>query len=70
MTDDEFNSVESVDEEYTLELYTEMLGILDDRETASFARDRLKYYFQAAGVEIPSSTPAKSNIFLGSGLCS
>jgi hypothetical protein len=43
--------------------------VLDTREAASSTRDRLKYYFQAKGTSFEATPVAKSNIYLGSGLC-
>jgi len=69
LSDDEWGTIDTLtDQSYTLENYNALLGILDERESVSAARDRLKYYFQAAGIEITASSNAKSNVFIGAAL--
>lgn len=67
LTDDEWATIDDLnDQSYTLANYEALLGILDARESVSQARDRLAYYFKAAGVEIVASSNGKSNIYVGS----
>ena len=69
LTDDEWGTIDYLnDQSYTLANYNALLGILDARESVSSARDRLRYYFLAAGVDVPESSAGKSNIFIGAGL--
>ena len=68
LTDDEFATFTISIESYTAALYLEILSVLDSRELVSSTRDRLTYYFQARGVEVVESSPARSNIYAGSGL--
>lgn len=66
LTDDEWATIDDlVDQSVTLENYNALLGILDARESVSTARDRLRYYFMAAGVDVPVSSNGKSNVYLG-----
>lgn len=72
LTDEEFESIELTEQVYTKEVYLALRTILEARELVSDQVKRLKLYFIAKGVDV-SSTPtvptAKSNIFIGSGLC-
>lgn len=69
LNDDEFELVESTSQTYTLALYTEVLLVLDSRESVSNVRDRLGYYFQARGVAITAPAVAGgSKILIGDGL--
>jgi hypothetical protein len=52
---------------YTLANYTRILAVVDAREAVSGVRDRLTFYFQAAGVEI-AEPETKSNIYIGDAL--
>ncbi len=70
LTDEEFDALTVTSPVYSLEVYTALLGVLDDRESVSSTRDRLRYIFMAGGVAIEVSSAGKSNIFLGSSLCS
>lgn len=69
LNDDEFEMITISDLAYTAALYSEILLVLDSRESVSSVRDRLGFYFKARGVEI-SETPAagKSQIYLGGSL--
>ena len=69
LNDEEFDMIDVTAQSLTLELYKELLIVLDSRETVSTTRQRLTAYFVAAGVDV-GQTPsaARSNIFLGSGL--
>ena len=69
LTDDEFDVIEADEEELTTELYTELVSLLDSRESVSSTRSRLTYYFLAAGVEVVEPSAAQSNIFVGGALC-
>jgi hypothetical protein len=71
LSDAEWATINTLNDlSYTLANYTALLGILDARESVSTAKDRLKYYFKAASVEIPETGPAvgKTDIFIGSEL--
>lgn len=68
MTDEEFASITVIDPGYTIEVYKELLDVLDARETVSTTRDRLRFYFLAAGVDVPPSSTATTNIFVGAGI--
>lgn len=65
ISDEEFETVESSTQVYSEELYTELLAVIDSRELVSSTRDRLRYYFLAAGVAVTESSPGKSNIYAG-----
>jgi hypothetical protein len=65
LSDEEFESLTIVFYGYDLATYNAILAVLDARETVSSTRDRLRYYFMGAGVEIGESVPAKSNILVG-----
>ena len=69
LSDEEFESIELDDEEYSVEVYEALLAILDARESVSNTRDRLQYYFLARGVET-SALEGTSNILVGDVLCS
>ncbi len=63
--------IESEEQAYTAELYTEIRLVLDSRESVSNGRDRLRYYFLARDVALPGETAAgTSKIYLGDDLCS
>lgn len=70
LTDDEYETLSSLtEEEYTVETYTGLKGVLETRESVSGQLKRLKAYFISKGVAI--DTPARdatSQIFLGSPL--
>jgi hypothetical protein len=69
LSDEEWGTIDSLtDQSYTLENYNALLGILDARESVSSARDRLRYYFLAAGVQVTESTNPKSDVFIGAAL--
>lgn len=69
LSDVEFDSIELTEQEYTVETYEALLAIVDERETVSNTRDRLRYYFLARDVEISESIPAETNIYAGDVLC-
>ncbi len=69
LTDGEWAAITLEVQEYSAAVYTVLLGILDDRESVSSTRDRLRSYFLARGTQVESSSAGKSNIYLGSGLC-
>lgn len=56
-------------EDYSETTYTALLAVLDAREVVSSDRDRLKFYFKAKGTAIGETSAARSEIYLGSGLC-
>lgn len=71
LTDEEYSEYITITSQtYTAALYTEILLVLDSREAVSNTRDRLKYFFQARGVEVTTATVARSQIYLGADLCS
>lgn len=72
LTDDEFAYSEIAAltvQNYSTTTYAALLAVLDAREVVSSDRDRLKYYFQAKGTTIDQQSAARSEIYLGSGLC-
>ncbi len=69
LNDDEFELITIEEQEYTAELYAEVLLVLDSREAVSNTRDRLKFYFQAKGVtSLTTPSVAQSKIFIGGSL--
>lgn len=68
LTDIEWGTITVSTQEYSVEVYTELLAVLDSREAVSDIRDRLRYYFLAAGVSISESDVGSSNIYVGSSL--
>jgi hypothetical protein len=68
LNDEEFEMITIEAQAYTAELYTEVMIVLDSRESVSATRDRLTYYFQARGVQVTEPSAGISNIFLGSSL--
>jgi hypothetical protein len=71
LTDNEFNSIDLDDEEYTFEVYQALRTIIDDRETVTDQAAKLIAYFTARGVDVSGETAEtpKSNIFIGVKLC-
>lgn len=70
LTDEEFESLEVEDQEYTSEVYEALLGVLDARELVSNTRDRLTSYFTARGVSVTeTAADDKTNILVGGVLC-
>ncbi len=70
LSNEEWATIGSLDTQgIILENYTFLLGVIDARESVSGARDRLGFYFKAAGVSIPQTATGKSNIFMGAPLC-
>ncbi len=65
LTDEEFESIELEDEEYTIEAYKALDAILFDRESISTIRERLKFYFNIKGVSVEIKPVGKSNILVG-----
>lgn len=70
MNDEEFELITVETQAYTKALYDEVMLVLDSRESVSSTRDRLTFFFKARGVEVTAPAVAKSNVYLGSGLCS
>lgn len=70
LNDEEFELIEQTSQTLTKELYTEIMLVLDSRESVSSTRDRLTFYFKARGVEVTAPSAAKSEIYLGDTLCS
>lgn len=70
LTNDEFATITVEEQAYTVELYREILAVLDARELVSNARDRLMHYFLARGVELVTvTTPeAESKVYFGADL--
>jgi len=58
-------------ETYTLDVYTALKGVVEDREGVSGQGRKLKAYFQARGLDIdPGLVPTpNSNILIGKALC-
>lgn len=50
---------------YNLALYTQLGAILTGRESVSTVTDRLRFFFQAKGINVDPIVKAKSNILLG-----
>lgn len=69
LNDDEFDLITETSQTYTAALYTEVMLVLDSRESVSSTRDRLTAYFTARGVVVSAPATAQSQIFLGAGLC-
>ena len=67
LSDDEFATIEIDDEEYSVEVYEAILGVLQSRENVSGQAERLQNYFLAAGASVEDSEtkPPASEIFLG-----
>lgn len=68
LTDEEFaySEIDALEtQEYSVEVYSALVVVLDARELVSSMRDKLKYYFQARGTEVVAPTAARSEIFLG-----
>lgn len=71
LTDDELVELDGLMPVYTLEVYNAILLVLDMRESVSRTRTRLKYFFQAAGLDLITQGAPKigsSQIFVGSAL--
>lgn len=72
LTDDEFAYEEVAAltvQDYSETTYTAVLAVLDAREVVSTDRDRLKGYFASKGTFVEQSSAARTEIFLGAGLC-
>lgn len=65
LTDGEYSGIDLEGSAFDLETYEALLTVLDSRESMSCTRDRLRFYFLARGVEVPESSPGKSQIFVG-----
>lgn len=71
LTDEEFafDEIAALDvQEYSADVYTALLLVLDTRESLSETRTRLKNYFEARGTAVTATSAGASNIFLGAGL--
>lgn len=66
LSDSEFATITQTTQELSVDLYTEILAVVDARESVSNTRDRLRYYFLAGGIEVEESSAGKSNIYVGS----
>jgi hypothetical protein len=69
LSDEEFDSLEIESAALDTDTYNAIYAILQARELVSNTVDRLRYYFQAANVYIPTASQAKSNIVVGRALC-
>lgn len=72
LTDDEFAYSEIAAltvQDYSETTYKAVLAVLDAREVVSTDRDRLKGYFASKGTFVEQSSAARTEIFLGAGLC-
>lgn len=72
LTDDEFAYEEVAAltvQDYSETTYAAMLAVLDAREVVSTDRDRLKGYFASKGTFVEQTSAARTEIFLGAGLC-
>lgn len=68
LSDEEWDDVDDTGldaGDYNIEAYNVLLAILDERESVSTSRDRLRAYFLARGLEVPTSDNGKTNIFVG-----
>lgn len=68
LSDLEFETFTVNTPSYSVELYKEMMRVLDAREVVSNTRDQLTFYFQARGVAVVEPSAGSSNIFIGSPL--
>ena len=69
LTDEEFDSFTVTLSSTAVEVYEELLALLDERDTVTTTRDRLKYYFLAKGVDVPNiEVEPASNILVGGAL--
>lgn len=69
LTDDEFESTGLELAGWDQSTYAALSLVLDSREAVSSLQDRLKYTFQAKGVEVTTVVASgKSNIYLGDAL--
>jgi hypothetical protein len=68
LNDEEFEMITVTVPSYSKELYTEIMLVLDSRQSVNATRDRLTFYFRAKGAVVTEPTAAKSQIFIGSGL--
>jgi hypothetical protein len=68
LTDIEWGTITVSTQEYSVEVYAELLAVLDSREAVSDTRDRLRYYFLARGVSVSESSAGSSQIYVGSSL--
>lgn len=69
LTDSEFATITETSQTYTVALYTEILAVLDSRESVSNTRERLTYYFLARDVAVTEPAAAQSEIYIGDELC-
>jgi len=66
LTDPEFDTVLSTHQLFDQTTYTDLLNILNSRDTIGPYQARLLNFYQAKGVSIVAGKKAKSNIYLGS----
>jgi hypothetical protein len=65
LTDDEFATITAIAPVYDKELYLELLDILNDRESVTQTRERLRWFFLARGIQVGELTGSKSTIYVG-----
>lgn len=70
LTDAEYATVTATLPLYDQASYDDLARILAARETVSTMQARLIGYYKAAGFDVTPAVTGKSNIFLGSVLCS
>lgn len=68
LTDQEFETVQSIHLLYDQSTYNDLLNILNSRDSIGPYQDRLLNFYQAKGVPIVAGKSAKSNIYIGSAL--
>jgi hypothetical protein len=69
LTDSEFSSLTITVVSLDVLTYEALLAVLTARESVSDSRDRLRYYYLARGVSIPTEPAGKTNIFIGGEVC-
>jgi hypothetical protein len=66
LSDDEWDAVPTdVAADYSVETYNALVDVLESRESASNALERLEAYFVARGTDVESGYTPKSNILIG-----
>lgn len=69
LTDEEFSALSSDDPAYTVETYTTIKEVLEEREGVSTYVARLNAYFTARGIDVGDETvTASSKIYIGDAL--
>lgn len=68
LSDEEFDALTIEAADFDAETYAAIDAVLDSREDISSAKDRLLYYFKAAGVDVGPIESPKSQIFVGGAL--